>query len=185
MGSHRFKAFPATMRSLEKTIHAHLNGIIEKEENGRRLSRDEWTKAVKQAVTEIGHKARWAVTTHGVRESDDPQWLLDLVWAKEWAPAGEKKRAFLKRIGLGMECEWNRSDEELDWDFQKLLVVRADLRLFVFDQKQRDDVDRIIERCKMQIEGFDQTQPGDRYLFVASWTDCEKFKATAVVARIA
>jgi len=169
-------------KTLEKNIKRCLDEIIAREESGKRLSREKWTKAVKRVVTKLGQDKNWVVSGHGIREADDSQWLLDLVWVKEYSD-GRRKRAFIREIGLGMECEWNRSPEELDWDFQKLLAFRAHLRLFVFEQKDRGEVDKIIERCQRQIEGFDQSEPGDRYLLAGCSSDEDTFKVVALTVK--
>lgn len=170
------------LNALEKQIKDRLDGIIAREESGRCLTRDRWTKEVKRVVTKLGHDLNWVVSVHGIREADDPQWLLDLVWVREYSD-GKNTRVFLREIGLGMESEWNRSAEELDWDFQKLLAFRARLRLFVFEQKDRVAVEKIIKRCQRQIEGFDQSELGDRYLLAGCSNDEVTFKVVALTVK--
>ena len=75
----------------------------------------------------------------------------------------------LKSVPLVMECEWHRDYEELLDDFQKLLVVRADHRIFLCEQKPKhwnDCVRKFIE----QVRCYGGTVIGDRYVF-GSWTE--------------
>jgi hypothetical protein len=174
----RFDTREVPLTSLEQTIRKKLNDIVRRNDDVRKLNRTEWTKGVKQALGEIGRYRSLAVTVHGWEGATDRQWLFDMTWAKEWG----KGKEFLRSLILAMECEWNRTDEELDWDFQKLLVVRADLRLFVFNQKDKDAIEEKMARFKKQISGYRDTQDGDRYLLAGISNDASVFLVRALLA---
>ena len=75
---------------------------------------------------------------------------------------------YLKKIPLVAECEWGDQDK-IYYDFEKLLLARADVRVMVFDSKYwAPDDDKFEEFAKYTCK-YDHTQTGDTYLF-AAWT---------------
>jgi integrase len=171
----KVRTLEVPLRAIDREIRKALNDVVRRHDR-RKLSRSEWTRQVKQALSRLGRNRNFAVAAHGCSGTTDPEWLLDLTWAEEWG-----KGAFLRQIVLAAECEWNRSDPEIDWDFQKLLAVRARLRLFVFDQKNRDEVERVMKRLGDQIRGFRDSRSGDRYLLAGSSSDSDVFQVVALV----
>jgi hypothetical protein len=53
-------------------------------------------------------------------------------------------------------------------DFLKLVVSRADLRVMIFEQNTKQDIDQRILDMKAAITNFSANQSGDCYLF-AGW----------------
>ena len=135
------------------------------------LSDGEWTFNIFSELTRLGRgygfKVRGARPGH---DDFDAGWLWDLTWVdiRGWS---RKDRADgeLVRFPLVLESEWNLNfQDEILWDFQKLLVARADLRMMIFEQNTQQDADQCIKRMKDAIKSFTRTQRGDRYLF-ACW----------------
>ena len=163
-----------SLKPVERLIRKTLNKVVKSGDRGERWTRSEWTKHVKEAIFKIGRK-KYVITTHGLGDRTEPQWLFDMAWSVECGP----KSAYLQRLVLIAEFEWNRKAVDLDWDFQKLMVGRADYRLFVFDQKSKEDVSIFIDRFVKQISMYQGTQEGDRYLFAGSSTDSNNFMVKA------
>jgi hypothetical protein len=65
-------------------------------------------------------------------------------------------------IDLGVESEWGRN-KDMWHDFGKLLVVKAPLKLMVFD-KQASETTETIEECCMRE--FTQHVEGEHYLLL-------------------
>jgi hypothetical protein len=118
----------------------------------------EYTREVKKAVGAVGEKLGFAVcsTEHNC------EWVYDLCW-REFDEDG-----LVLNVPLAMECEWHRGYSELLDDFQKLLVARADHRVFLCEQESGDWADCVAQLIK-QICCYGGTKNGDRYLF-GSWT---------------
>lgn len=70
----------------------------------------------------------------------------------------------LKRTVLVLECEWSPREEEIIYDFSKLLLARADLRCLIFYRNSQDLLDSCIYRAKAAIAAFEQSDSSDRYL---------------------
>lgn len=172
------KVHESALLPLEIEIVDGLNGIIEREiQDDRDYDRSEWTKSIKEVLAGIGRRHGYKVAASGIGNPDDSEWMIDMAWATECGEKDEEGRgAYLEEIILGMECEWNQSAEELDWDFQKLLAVRTMYRVFVFGQANEKAVTNVFKRCREQILYFKQSQAGDRYLFAGCWNECRKFK---------
>jgi hypothetical protein len=163
-----------SLKPVERLIRRGLNEVVKSGDRGERWTRSEWTKHVKEAIFKIARKEH-VVTTHGLGDRTEPQWLFDMAWSVECGP----KYAYLQRLVLIAEFEWNRKAEDLYWDFQKLMVGRADYRLFVFDQKNKEEVSHFMDRFVEQISMYQGTQEGDRYLFAGSSTDEKTFLVKA------
>ena len=68
---------------------------------------------------------------------------------------------YQKRVVLAAECEWNPNEDEMCGDFEKLLVVRAEVRVMIFDGDRWGTNNHVFARyiCRSK-----QTQEGDTYL---------------------
>ena len=70
-----------------------------------------------------------------------------------------------------MESELHSSDEIVDNDFYKLLLGRADHRIWIFERKTSEQVQESFEACIETIKHFEHSLPGDRYLmFGIDWS---------------
>ncbi len=79
---------------------------------------------------------------------------------------------FLTRVALAAECEWG-TQNDIFYDFEKLLLVRADLRVMVFDGRQQPGYQEIFQVLARYICRCTHTEADERWLF-AAWTP-EKF----------
>ena len=120
----------------------------------------ESTSAVKGALCKWSLRRGFYTCASGIRELENvhSEWLYDFTSLKY-------RDDCLKRTILVAECEW-KNNEEIDKDFKKLLLARADVRLMIFECGA-EQVNGIIEWLHRYINEFDQTQPDDTYLFAA------------------
>ena len=132
------------------------------------------TNVIMEALTTLGWKLEYNVYSHFLSEKFDQkhkifehrEWLYDLHWYTEHEKQRELPHIYgyrLKTLPLVVECEWeyiNRKERDkykrgertgvdlwgaVKYDFQKLLIANADLRLMIFqkrsDSSQNDKLD--------------------------------------------
>lgn len=84
----------------------------------------------------------------------------------------------LKQALIVLECEWNRSNKKQDilYDFAKLLLARAELRVLVFYTTiSSKDFDCTMQNVKALIAAFEQGDKEDRYLICGIGSQCLRF----------
>ena len=87
------------------------------------------TKAIKTLLCEIGRQQFGClVRAADVNNADRGEWLYDVVWRRH------DDRGRLTAVPLVAECEWLRP-REIEKDFEKLLLARADVRLIIYRGK--------------------------------------------------
>ena len=128
-----------------------------------------WTHAIKCELCRAGQTLGYDVCTSGVTQANSGEWLFDQVWL-DWIPTPMQ----LKRIGLVVECEWGNC-EEIFYDFEKLLVARADVRLMIFQANNAEQVNKLFGRMKEEARDFLQSQPGDHYMLVGYYNNRSEF----------
>ncbi len=146
------------------------------------------TRLVKNALATLGDeekdgKPHYKVYANGLsrhlRPKDGGQfkkreWLYDLHWYEE----DETDDYLPTSLPLVVECEWEakRKDDNIvlfngiKYDFQKLLVANADLRLMVFRIRKRDKENDLAELNKYfdkAIKSYGNLAKGSKFLFVA------------------
>lgn len=126
----------------------------------RDLTDGQWTKGIKKLIGDLGTKHGYNVCTGGLPQRFERGWLFDLIWYKN--DAQDK----LIEFPLVMESEWSWKFDSLRYDFEKLLVIRTSVRLFIFQARNQASIEDITRRLIEQVSIFPQTQWGDRYLFV-------------------
>lgn len=123
----------------------------------------QWTQKVIEIVGRLGLDLKYKVCAAGDNDFES-EWLFDIVWYKN-------NNLGLIETPLIMECEWHSSWEQIKYDFEKLLVARADIRVMMFEgwkENIRKHRDKFIEI----INSYKYSQIGDRYLFIAlDWDD--------------
>src|ERR1700733_4473041 len=100
------------------------------------------------------------VHSHQCDDEVTSEWLWDMTWLV-YEKSGEKSS--LIEIPLAMGCEVNTNIGEILWDFRKLLVSRASLRVMVCETSKESGA-HIFDRLLSEIHAFSGTQKGDRYL---------------------
>jgi hypothetical protein len=99
-----------------------------------------WTRTMKRALVELGHKRELKVYVAPKDElnSDCGEWLYDLCWAIE--------RNGWQELSLELVCEieWNTSSDSILEDFQKLTVGVSRYRLMITEYHE-DNIERFDE----------------------------------------
>lgn len=95
------------------------------------------------------------------------EWLYDVTWLA-WSTDG----SVALDVPLVLESEWKRSG--IGYDFDKLLLARAQLRVMVFETVNRGQSETITSGLLRRIAAFAPSRPGDRYLF-AAWENGANF----------
>ena len=125
------------------------------------------TIMVKQLLVDLGIKKEYSTYASQVLPKDS-EWMCDVVWWDSYRDGDQ----LLRSIPLAAECEWG--NEEAIWhDFQKLLIIRASVRVMIFRAKSRCEASKLQKKLERQIRCFVSSQEGDRYLF-ASYVDSEE-----------
>jgi len=110
-----------------------------------------WNKTVRDGLRGRADRKRYLV--HADPEEKFGEWFLDLVW-------------FTREEGtihLAVEVELQRKGDVL-FDFQKLLCVKAPLKVMVY--RDRDGKGSLVRRFEEYMEEFDQHVKGEHYLLV-------------------
>jgi len=145
-----------------------------------------WTREVKNAVGTVLKKKGYKVLASNFEQADGPEWLFDLTGIKE-------KDGYLKNIPLVLESEWRSRgrwreteevyDDNILYDFRKLLVSRADHRVIVFEAESEEKEGKVVERLLHHVQNCRHSTEGDRYMFACcrqvekKWVfDCSVYK---------
>ena len=92
-----------------------------------------WTEKVKTAFSKAGQATGFTVCASGVKPKyrDRREWLYDVTWL--WHNK-DSPGAPLIDCPLVLECEWGGL-KDIVFDFEKLLLARASLRVLIFSSK--------------------------------------------------
>ena len=121
-----------------------------------------FTEGIMTRLCEIGQDTGNSVYVRGISQADGGEWLYDMTWLVY-------DRNQLKDIRLALECEWDDFPGVRD-DFQKLMLVKADLRCMIFWSKTLQSTKDNIQSLMDQVIGCRKSEPGDDYLFCV-WVD--------------
>ena len=124
-----------------------------------------WTKAVKTKLCEIGREFGCTVCASGVEKADRDygEWLYDVTWL-EYKKSGLTE---LVDAPLVAECEWDGFAAIVE-DFEKLLLVRAGVRLMIFDGNYKPGSKEIAAQLAGRVREFNGSRAEDTYL-LAAW----------------
>lgn len=116
-----------------------------------------WTYEVKKCALEVGKARGYRVCTSGFQEQADAEWLYDLVWFNN------TQDPFLKEVGLVLESEWAASLDEIRYDFEKLHLANAPLKVMVC-QSSNKKFESIRDHFSKSIAAYDRIQQDSLYL---------------------
>ncbi len=150
------------LSKVEKEIIASLRKV---NKNYRTLGRKnrKWTRAIKNAIGDVGKKRGNVVYASECKFWKNGEWMCDLVWSKE-----SEKKDHIFRLTLALESEWDPKD--ILWDFSKLMVIRADLRVMIFWGRTPEKANQNLNAMLDQVRKYKGNEIGDRYLFIC-WID--------------
>ena len=126
---------------------------------GSNRSNTVWTSVIKKVVAEQGVSLKHSVCTSGFGGEYDPEWLYDLVWYREDA---EKH---LSGVYLVLECEWQTDYNAMKYDFEKLLLAKAPVKIMVFQHWNAKKAE-IFGRLKESIVRFASAMPDETYVLM-------------------
>ena len=125
-----------------------------------------WTWAVKTELCRIGRdEFRCQVGARDVEHRDYGEFLYDVTWL-------EYDGDLVSDAHLVAECEWG-GEEEIDDDFQKLLLARATVRLMIFDGTFERGSPGIADHLARQAGRFNRSRDEDAWL-LAAWERSEE-----------
>lgn len=126
-----------------------------------------WTKAVKSELCSIGRNFGCEVYAQGVPrkiKKDGGEWLYDVTWlVYDRSGHGE-----LTDAPLVAECEWG-DYQEIEDDFEKLLLARARVRVMIFGgTDEPDSAKKIADQLANKDWVFNGFRSEDAWL-LAAW----------------
>jgi hypothetical protein len=146
--------------------------------------RPQRTTLIKDTLTLLGDrelegKQRYKVYSHGLsldlRQSHGGQyknneWLYDLHWYTE-----AEEPYLPTSLPLVVECEWNPRKKGvrkipysgIKYDFQKLLVANAELRLMIFIIERDKDLIELDKYFDRAIDNYTHLEADSKFLFIA------------------
>ena len=127
-------------------------------------SNERWTRNVLTTLCKAGQALGYKVGANPRYVEDEfrnsPEWLYDVYWLKY------DKEGWVQSMPLAAESEWGGRDK-VDYDYQKLLVARAKVRVMVYEGRKRDGgTEGFAKRFAYHVERF-RGDPGDTYLLIA------------------
>jgi hypothetical protein len=116
-----------------------------------------------------GHGLSARLTQNAGGEFKNREWMYDIHWYTE----GKQPYTTI-RLPLVMECEWEqkrRADQTnafsaIKWDFQKLLVANAELRMMVIKITNFRSFKPLTEYFINNIENYRLLEKGSKFLFI-------------------
>jgi hypothetical protein len=128
----------------------------------------DWTKQLKDDIGTLGEKNRWTVCAGGFKGRFEGGWLYDLVWYNE-------ANGHLSEVYLVLESEWGEYRTDIKYDFEKLLVAKATLKVMVF-QTKNGEIEDLFGFLEEGIRAFPLLQSANEtYLLIAFNNDTGKF----------
>ncbi|MGR2665793.1 hypothetical protein [Vibrio campbellii] len=124
----------------------------------------EWTREIKSRLCLFGKDKRyWVYATS--EHADGSEWLYDVTWLTF---SGDR----LLNTELVLECEWDVNG--IDFDFQKLLLAKSEIKVMIFQQKSAIAAQAKIEDLIEQVIKYSKTTSNEMYLF-SCWLqdECE------------
>jgi hypothetical protein len=107
------------------------------------------------------------------------EWLYDMHWYLDG-----KEPYTTTVVPLVMECEWNRVNRKdknkvpfsgIKYDFQKLLLANAELRLMIFKVNKTVHLEELHTYFIRNIKGYKHLTVGSKFLFIAFPEDQNTF----------
>ena len=137
------------------TLAATLNEITQQAQQARAAENEwntpEWTRQVKNALIRLGHEEYEYISYPHCGRSE---FLYDVTWLKTTDGTADGR---LTQVPLVAEVEWGDKGD-VWYDFQKLLVARAGVRVMIFDDREGLLLAELQDHIRHYACG------GDRYL---------------------
>lgn len=158
-----------TANTFELALVNELN-LAEKEAHQHRLKGgSSWTDIIKDKLARSGEQLGYKICTSSFKDVYNSEWLFDMVWYEENA---EKR---LISVPLVVESEWGKREDQIKFDFEKLLLANAKHRLMIC--QVTDSRKQSLEAYfKKAISDYQLNRKGDRYLIAMLSIEQEEFE---------
>ena len=121
------------------------------------------TYSIKEIIGSYGQELGFDVRASGLKQFKN-EFLYDIVWYRS-------NEIGLKNVELVVESELGRGLEVIKYDFEKLLLANAKMRIMIcFSYLHGDGIEDIKEFCSNAVKNYDQLEKGSR-VFVLIWDD--------------
>ena len=154
------KLLPKIREGLEEAFE-----ILQKEANGN----GDWTRGVLNAMNRLAEKLSddlgkgIQVCPNKMSPKGAGEWLLDLIWYRM-----TDDDEHLREIVLAMESEWSHYTWDVKYDFEKLLVVRAPIKILIAEKYHGD----VLSMVEGELKSYADSGIGETYL-IALYKDGE------------
>lgn len=152
---------PASSPNRQRAIAQALEAVASRL-HGTGAPNSEWSRQVGEALCELGHGEGFMVCAHPsfASSADQCEWLFDLAWVRMSGP-------FYESVAMACECEWDTEPSEIERDLMKLVVSRAHLRVFIYQQPNEASAAEILNRMRAIVRNFAAASDKDEYLVCA------------------
>ena len=127
----------------------------------------DWTRQIKAACKVIAEERGYEIYASGLPNSAGGEWLYDVTMMRYSEING------IEELALVLESEWIQTGWEIDNDFMKLVISRADARVMVFQSQTLAAANNVFERLKHLARAFPGSLLGDQYL-LSCWLAAER-----------
>lgn len=165
------------MQKLEDSLKETLDAYVAQARDNNFDKNKAWTYHLKESLAKLGESFEYSVCTSGFKGIYQSEWLYDLVWYKE---EGTYPDIRLVDVPLVVEMEWSTNFDHLRYDFEKLLVANARMRLFVCNIYP-DDLKRYKLYFRDAVQKYELSRSGDRYLIAMLVGIKHKFDFVSII----
>ena len=117
-------------------------------------SANDWTPRIKEFFGKLGKKSGF----HPIFTSNtENEYLVDIVWRVNGAS---------RYLALVMESELSRRTVDILEDFEKLVDIKARLKIGLFQLRPRANMDKILEKMKDVLDSQMIVLPKETYLII-------------------
>lgn len=142
------------------------------------VSRTKWTRLVLLKVAQLGCEYGFTPCASRLKASEvadiESAWLYDFVWYSNCSA-----ERHLSEVPLVLESEWGNL-EAIRYDFEKLLLAKAGLKVMVFEAADHAAIAIIESFLRQGIRRFTKRSDGETYLFAAFNNDARRFEISQV-----
>ena len=167
----------ALVREIVAVFRELEQELLQQDEGQWPEGRVQWTKKVLTILCKLGKRLGYTAWATGVPDEyrDGNEWLYDVMWCNS-----DISDAYDRLISVPMvaECEWDNL-EEIEYDFAKLLLARATVRVMVYsawNARNSDEPAEVInKKLREHVRTFNGAS-GDTYLLIAYVGDVSETK---------
>jgi len=144
---------------IEERIISDIRSVPARIQTSQARGDGAWTKLIFQLVADFGHSLNFDICASRKDVGYDGGWLYDLIWYKN------DTSKFLHSVPLILECEWHTSYERIKYDFEKLLICKAELKIMIF-QSSAHQAPELFQLLEAGISAFNSMSTDEIYLLI-------------------